>query len=49
MKYAAEIGSGAVTYIPSFIQMDSGIQKLIVRDTQREDGTQSRLKSHIKF
>jgi hypothetical protein len=29
MKYAAEIGSGARTYIPSFIKIGSGIQKLI--------------------
>jgi hypothetical protein len=29
MKYAVEIGSGAMTYIPSFIKIGSGIQKLI--------------------
>jgi hypothetical protein len=29
MKYAAEIGSGAMIYIPSFIKIGSGIQKLI--------------------
>jgi hypothetical protein len=29
MKYAAEIGSGAMTYLPSFIKTSSGIQKLI--------------------
>jgi hypothetical protein len=34
MKYAVEIGSGAMTYIPSFIKIGSGIQKLIWEDTQ---------------
>jgi hypothetical protein len=29
MKYAAEMGSGAVIYIPSFIKIGSGIQQLI--------------------
>jgi hypothetical protein len=29
MKYAVEIGSGAVIYIPSFIKIGSCIQKLI--------------------
>jgi hypothetical protein len=29
MKYAAEMGSGAVMYIPSFIKNGSGIQKSI--------------------
>jgi hypothetical protein len=33
MKYAVEICSGVV-YIPSFIKTGSGIQKLIVGDTQ---------------
>jgi hypothetical protein len=31
MKYAAEMGSGAMIYIPSFIQTGSGIQGLIGR------------------
>jgi hypothetical protein len=34
MKYAVEMGSGAMIYIPSFIKTGSGIQKLIARDTQ---------------
>jgi hypothetical protein len=34
MKYAVEIGSGAMIYIPSFIKIGSGIQKLIGRDSQ---------------
>jgi hypothetical protein len=29
MKYAVEIGSGAMIYIPSFIKIVSGIQKLM--------------------
>jgi hypothetical protein len=38
MKYAVEMGSGAMIYIPSFIKIGSGIQKLIggYTDTQRE-------------
>jgi hypothetical protein len=28
MKYAVEMGLGAVIYIPDFIKMGSGIQKL---------------------
>jgi hypothetical protein len=31
MKYAVEMGSGAMMYIPSFIKIGSGIQKLIGR------------------
>jgi hypothetical protein len=38
MKYASEMGSGAMIYIPSFIRIGSGIQKLIgargFKDTQ---------------
>jgi hypothetical protein len=34
MKYADEMGPGAMIYIPSFIKMGSAIQKLIGRDTQ---------------
>jgi hypothetical protein len=30
MKYAVEMGSGAIIYIPSFIKIGSGIRKLIV-------------------
>jgi hypothetical protein len=29
MKFAIEVGSGAVIYIPSFIKIGSGIQKLM--------------------
>jgi hypothetical protein len=31
MKYAFEMGSGAMIYIPSFIQIGSEIQKLMDR------------------
>jgi hypothetical protein len=35
MKYATEMGSGAMMYIPSFIKIGSVIQKLMdVGDTQ---------------
>jgi hypothetical protein len=34
MKYAVEMGSSAMVYIPSFIKTGSGIQKLIRGDTQ---------------
>jgi hypothetical protein len=36
MRYAAEIGSGAMLYIPSFIKIGSGIQKLLSGYTQTE-------------
>jgi hypothetical protein len=32
MKYAIEIGSGAMIYISSFIKTGSGIQKLMGRE-----------------
>jgi hypothetical protein len=34
MKYDIEMGSGAMIYVPSFIKIGSGIQKLIEGDTQ---------------
>jgi hypothetical protein len=34
MRYAVEMGSGAMIYIPSFIQIGTGIQKLIGWDSQ---------------
>jgi hypothetical protein len=36
MKYAVEMGSGVTiySYIPSFIQIGSGIEKLMRRGTQ---------------
>jgi hypothetical protein len=40
MKYAVEMGSVAIIYIPSFIKIDSGIQKVIGGDswTRRAHG-----------
>jgi hypothetical protein len=40
MKYAFEIGSGAMIYIPSFIEIGSGIQKSLGGDslTHRQHG-----------
>jgi hypothetical protein len=37
MKYAFEMGSGAITHIPSFINMESGIQKFMRRIHRRTD------------
>jgi hypothetical protein len=34
MKYAVEMSSGALIYIPSFIHIGSGIQKLMEGKTQ---------------
>jgi hypothetical protein len=39
MKYAVEMGSGAMTYIPSFTKTDSGIQKFIHWCTQSHKHT----------
>jgi hypothetical protein len=38
MKYAVEMGSGVMIYIPSFIKIGLGIQKLIggYTDTQTD-------------
>jgi hypothetical protein len=38
MKYAVEMGSGAMIYIPSFIQTGSGIQKLVEGEIYRHHG-----------
>jgi hypothetical protein len=48
MKYADEMGSGTMIYIPSFIKIGSGIQKLIRGDSQthRKNGN---LKSLLFF
>jgi hypothetical protein len=29
MKYAVEMGSGSMIYIPSFVKIGSGVQKLV--------------------
>jgi hypothetical protein len=39
MKYAVEMGSGAMIYIPSFIKIGSGIQKLLGGDTNTDTQT----------
>jgi hypothetical protein len=38
MKYAVEMGSGGVTYIPSFIKIGSAVQKLMGGICRRTDG-----------
>jgi hypothetical protein len=38
MKYAAEMASGPMIYIPSFIKIRSGIQKLKGGYTHRQNG-----------
>jgi hypothetical protein len=42
MKYAVEIGSGAMIYIPSFIKIGSAIEKLI-GGIHRQHGDHRRL------
>jgi hypothetical protein len=41
MKYAVEMGSVAMIYIPSFMKIGSGIQKLIRGDSQTHRHTES--------
>jgi hypothetical protein len=50
MKYDVEVSSGAMIYIPSFIKIGSGIQKLIGRDSQihRQHGDRISLLSYLK-
>jgi hypothetical protein len=36
MKPAVDMGSGAMIYIPSFIKIGSGIEKLMQRDTHTD-------------
>jgi hypothetical protein len=40
MKYAVEMGSNAMICVPAFIEIGSGIQKLIERDslTHKQNG-----------
>jgi hypothetical protein len=39
MNYTVEMGSGVMIYIPSFVKIDSGIQKLMGgRGKDREHG-----------
>jgi hypothetical protein len=30
MKYAVEVGSGGMIYIPSFIDMDTGVKTVLI-------------------
>jgi hypothetical protein len=39
MKYAVEMGSGVIIYIPSFMKAGSGIQKLIGGGILRHTGS----------
>jgi hypothetical protein len=48
MEYAVEMGSGDMLYVPSFIKIRSGIQRLW-RDTQAERQNGDRMKSLIYF
>jgi hypothetical protein len=41
MKYAVEMGSGAMIYIPSCIKIGSGIQKLTGVETETHKYTDS--------
>jgi hypothetical protein len=43
MKYAVQMGSNAMIYIPSFIRIGSGIQKLFGREYT---GTQTAWRPH---
>jgi hypothetical protein len=45
MKYAVEMASGGMTYTPSFIEIGSGIQKLL-RDTPPNTHTHARKHTH---
>jgi hypothetical protein len=38
MKYAVEMGSSTTIYIPSFIKIGSGLQKLLVEYTDTQQG-----------
>jgi hypothetical protein len=37
MKYAVEIGLGAMIYIPSFIKIGSGIQNMVMGINRHRD------------
>jgi hypothetical protein len=39
MKYAVDMGPGAMIYVPSFIKIGSAIQKLIGGDSQTHKTT----------
>jgi hypothetical protein len=41
MKYAVEMGSGAMIYVPSFMTTNSGIQKFMGGRIHRHTDTQT--------
>jgi hypothetical protein len=43
MKYTAEIDSGAMIYIPSFVKTGSGIRKLLGRMHRQTDRQTDRM------
>jgi hypothetical protein len=47
MKYAVGMGSGAIIFIPSFINIGSGIQRLIGCEIYRQHG--DRISLHLFF
>jgi hypothetical protein len=50
MKYAIHMGSGAMMYIPSFIKIGSGLQKIIGgEDMQTQGHTDSMVISYAYF
>jgi hypothetical protein len=49
MKYAVEMGSGAVIYVPSFIKIGSGVQKSIRGIHRHTHGQQRDLISPLYF
>jgi hypothetical protein len=40
MKYAVEMGSDAMIFIPNFVKIGSGIQKMIGEDTYADTQTE---------
>jgi hypothetical protein len=46
MKYAVEMGLGAMIYIPSFIKIGSGFRNLLSGDTHRDTHTQTARRSN---
>jgi hypothetical protein len=47
MKYAAEMGLGAVIYIPSFIKICSGVQKLMGGGVHRHTDKHTHTDSNV--
>jgi hypothetical protein len=49
MKYTVEMGTGTMTYIPSFTKIHSGIQKLMGGGTQRHQTASCSHKPNLIF